>query len=384
MNILVTGADGFIGKNLCLHIAERDDLKVLPFTRQHTLNDLPKLVAQADAVIHLAGINRPQDPAEFKEGNADLTVALCQALSDTKRAIPVLYSSSIQAELPNAYGQSKLAAEQALLSYGQSSGASVFLYRLPNVFGKWARPNYNSAVATFCHNIAQGLPIQINDPDAVVRLVYVDDVIASFFEVLASIRSGAKLSAHTRVDDSTRLTEVSPVYQITVGELSTQIQAFKDSRDTLITENVGNGLIRALYSTYVSYLKPEQFSYNVPKYGDDRGVFVEMLKTKDAGQFSFFTAHPGITRGGHYHHSKTEKFLVIKGQACFRFRHMFTGEFYELFTNGDQPEIVETVTGWTHDITNVGDDEMVVMLWANEIFDREKPDTYACPVGTEA
>ena len=227
-------------------------------------------------------------------------------------------------------------------------------------------------VATFCHNISQGLPIQINDPDGQVTLVYIDDVINSFLQVM-----------HGKLTQ-TGFVEIEQQYQVTLGALAEQIKAFKDSRDSLITENVGTGFMRALYATYVSYLKPEQFSYRVPRYGDERGVFVEMLKTKQAGQFSFFTAHPGITRGGHYHHSKTEKFLVIKGKACFRFRHIMTNEFYELYTSGEQPEVVETVTGWAHDITNVGEEEMIVLLWANEIFDRSKPDTFARPVGPEA
>jgi UDP-2-acetamido-2,6-beta-L-arabino-hexul-4-ose reductase len=370
MRVLITGANGFVGKNLQLHLVERSNVEVLCFTREHTPADLLRLVAQADLIFHLAGVNRPQDPAEFQQGNVDLTKALCDALQQSGKATPVVYSSSIQAEADNPYGASKRAAENALLAFAKESGAPVFIYRLANVFGKWARPNYNSAVATFCHNISQGLPIQINDPSALINLVYIDDVVKSFLQVM-----DGQLTP-------TGFVEIFPLYQITVGALAEQLQAFKDSRDSLVTENVGNGLVRALYSTYVSYLRPEQFSYQVPKYGDERGVFSEMLKTKDAGQFSFFTAHPGITRGGHYHHSKTEKFLVIKGQACFRFRHMMTGEFYELRTNGEQPEIVETVTGWTHDITNVGDDEMIVMLWANEIFDRENPDTYARPVGT--
>ncbi|NLD01521.1 MAG: capsular polysaccharide biosynthesis protein CapF [Gammaproteobacteria bacterium] len=369
MRVLITGANGFVGKNLQLHLAERSDVEVLCFTREHTQADLQQLVVEADLVFHLAGVNRPQDPAEFQQGNADLTQSLCEALQASGKAIPVVYSSSIQAEADNPYGASKRGAEDALLAFAKSTGAPVFIYRLPNVFGKWARPNYNSAVATFCHNISQGLPIQVNDRSAQVNLVYIDDVVESFLAVLDGTLT------------QSGFVEVKQQYQVTVGELAEQIQAFKDSRDNLITENVGTGLVRALYSTYVSYLKPEQFSYQVPQHGDERGVFVEMLKTKDAGQFSFFTAHPGITRGGHYHHSKTEKFLVIKGKACFRFRHMMTGEFYELYTSGKQSEIVETVTGWTHDITNVGDDEMVVMLWANEIFDREKPDTYAKPVG---
>lgn len=369
MRVLITGANGFVGKNLQVHLSERSDVEVLCFTREHPQADLQQLVAEADLVFHLAGVNRPEDPTEFQQGNADLTQRLCDALQESGKTIPVVYSSSIQALADNPYGASKRIAEEALLDFAKSSGAPVFIYRLPNVFGKWARPNYNSAIATFCHNISQGLPIKVNDPSAQVNLVYIDDVVESFLAVLDGTLT------------QSGFVEIEQQYNVTVGELAEQIQAFKVSRKSLITENVGNGLSRALYSTYVSYLKPEQFSYNVPKYGDERGVFVEMLKTKDAGQFSFFTAHPGITRGGHYHHSKTEKFLVIKGKACFRFRHMMTGESYELHTSGEQPEIVETVTGWTHDITNVGDDEMMVMLWANEIFDREKPDTYAKLVG---
>ena len=381
MKVLITGANGFVGKNLQLHLSERSDVEVSCFTRDHNESDLQGLVADVDIVFHLAGINRPKDPAEFKQGNTDLTQSLCKALQAANKKIPVVYSSSIQAAAENPYGDSKRAAEDELLAHSEKTGSPVFIYRLPNVFGKWARPNYNSAVATFCHNISQGLPIQINDPSAQINLVYIDDVIASFLQIIDN-KIDRQLVNSVPVKDG--FVEIEQQYYISVGDLADQIQAFKDSRDTLITENVGSGLVRALYSTYVSYLEPKQFSYQVPKYGDERGVFVEMLKTKDAGQFSFFTAHPGITRGGHYHHSKTEKFLVIKGKACFRFRHMMTGEFYVLHTTGEQPEIVETVTGWTHDITNVGDDEMVVMLWANEIFDRENPDTYAKPVGTEA
>lgn len=372
MRVLVTGAHGFIGKNLQMHLRERGGVEIVAFTRQHREADLPDLLEGVEWVFHLAGINRPQDPSEFVTGNADLTQALCDAVKETGRDIPVVYTSSIQVERDNDYGTSKRAAEEALLKLNETTGCPVYLYRLPNVFGKWARPNYNSVVATFCHNIARDLPVQINDPQAVIKLVYIDDVVASFVALLDG------------VERSMPFAEVNPVYEITVGELADQLRRFKATRDNLITEPVGTGLTRALYSTYVSYLPPESFTYTVPQHGDERGVFVEMLKTPDAGQFSFFTAHPDVTRGGHYHHSKTEKFLVIKGEACFRFRHMLTGEFYELFTSGDKPEIVETVPGWTHDITNVGKDELVCMLWANEIFDRENPDTFACPVGTKA
>ncbi|WP_432697806.1 UDP-2-acetamido-2,6-beta-L-arabino-hexul-4-ose reductase [Marinobacterium sp. YM272] len=371
MRVMVTGAKGFIGKNLLMHLREKGDFEVVAFTREHSEHDLPKLLEGIDWVVHLAGINRPEDPAEFQTGNADFTQALSDAVEQVGRNIPIIYSSSIQVDRDNDYGNSKRGAEDSLLALNEKTGNPVYIYRLPHVFGKWARPNYNSAVATFCHNIARDLPVQINDPDAVINLVYVDDVIASF---LSLMESG---------DQKGPFVEVGPTYHITVSELAEQLNRFKATRDNLVTEPVGKGLVRALYSTYVSYLPPESFTYRVPQHSDDRGVFVEMLKTADAGQFSFFTALPGVTRGRHYHHSKTEKFLVIKGEACFRFRHMLTGEFYELFTSGESPEIVETVPGWTHDVTNVGDTELVCMLWANEIFDRENPDTFAFPVGTK-
>ena len=368
MKILLTGADGFIGKNLRIALSERDGYEVLPVTRMTTAAELGQLAAMADAVIHLAGVNRPHDPVEFTTGNADFTLQLCAALRAGGRAVPVAFASSIQADRNNLYGSSKLAAEQILSAYSTDTGAPVAIYRLANVFGKWCRPNYNSAVATFCHNIARGLPIQINDASAEVRLVYVDDVVRSLLEFLAAPCQGVIYA------------EAGPVYSSTVGELARQIEAFGEVRHSLLTERVGEGLVRALYATYVSYLPPEAFSYSVTKHSDARGVFVEMLKTKDSGQFSFFTAHPGVTRGGHYHHSKTEKFLVIKGQAHFKFRHIVTNETYGLDTSGEQAMIVETIPGWSHDITNIGHDELVVMLWANEIFDRTHPDTVACKV----
>ena len=371
--ILITGANGFVGKNLQLHLSERKDIQVRCFTRANTVDELPALLNGADFVFHLAGVNRPQDPAAFVVGNAGLTQALCTALAQvattTGRKVPVVFASSIQAAQDNAYGQSKRAAEDALFALQHEYGVPVHVFRLPNVFGKWARPNYNSAVATFCHNTARGLPITVSDPAASLTLVYVDDVVQRFIHLL----DGADAAL-----DAAGFATVAPQYSTTVGALAAQIQAFKESRNNLVTERVGTGLVRALYSTYVSYLPVEEFAYTVPQHGDARGVFVEMLKTPDCGQFSYFTAHPGITRGGHYHHSKTEKFLVIKGCARFKFRHMHTGETHTLDTSGEQAQVVETVPGWTHDITNIGSDELVVMLWANEIFDRERPDTFAC------
>lgn len=374
MKVLITGADGFVGKNLRLHLAERKDIEVLCFTRAHKTADLPGLLNQVDFVFHLAGVNRPQNPADFTSGNSNLTRELCAAIQSTgKQQIPVVYTSSIQAAQNNPYGVSKHEAEDTLFELQEQHGNPAHVFRLPNVFGKWCKPNYNSAVATFCHNIARDLPIQVNDPNAALTLVYVDDVIDRFIQLM----DGAPPASNTNTKG---FDTVNPCYNTTVGGVVSTLLSFKASRDTLVTEKVGTDFGRALYSTYVSYLPKDKFTYSVPQHGDPRGVFVEMLKTPDCGQFSYFTAHAGVTRGGHYHHSKTEKFLVIKGQARFKFRHMHTGEQHELITTGEKPEIVDTVPGWTHDITNIGEDEMIVMLWANEIFDRNKPDTFNCPL----
>ncbi len=373
MRVLITGASGFVGRNLQLRLRERRDVQVVCFTRDQHSKQLAGLLDGVDFVFHLAGVNRPKDPKEFTTGNADLTRELCKAVAAvarlTGRTIPILYASSTQASQDNAYGRSKREAEDALMATAQDPLVPVHLFRLPNVFGKWCLPNYNSVVATFCHNIARDLPIQVNDPQATLTLVYIDDVIGQFVQLM----DGAVPKA-----GSGGFATVRPCYDTTVGELAALIRSFRESRRSLVMERVGAGLVRALYATYVSYLPVDAFAYDVPQHEDRRGVFVEMLKTPDCGQFSFFTAHPGVTRGGHYHHSKTEKFLVIKGQARFRFRHMETGQMHELETSGNRPQVVETVPGWTHDITNTGADEMVVMLWANEIFDRTRPDTYDC------
>ena len=371
-HVLISGANGFIGKNLVVRLAELPGYSVSAFVRGDDVAQLPELVSKSDAVIHLAGENRPADESAFAQVNTGLTVALCNAIAHEVRShgrkIPLLLASSTQAERDNPYGKSKLAAEQAVQALADSTGNPCVVFRLPGVFGKWCKPNYNSVVATFCHNIARGLPIQINDPSASVRLVYVDDVVSALIAALDSPAAGFMHDV------------VQPEYAVTLGELASQIRAFNDCRTNLQTERVGTGLVRALYATYVSYLPNEKFAYEVPQYADPRGVFVEMLKTPDCGQFSYFTAHPGVTRGGHYHHTKTEKFLVIKGTALFRFRHLLTDELVELRTSGDKPEVVDTIPGWAHDITNVGSDEMVVMLWANENFDRERPDTVASKV----
>jgi len=375
MRVLCTGASGFIGLNLQLRLRERKDVEVVCFSHEQPTEILETLLQGVDFVFHLAGVNRPQDSTEFDSGNAKFTHLLCKAVAATARRvgkpIPILYPSSTQATQDNPYGRSKREAERALSLVAKSPFTPAYVFRLTNVFGKWCRPNYNSVVATFCHNVSRNLPIQIIDSRAKLSLVYIDDVVERFVEVMDGV---------SPTPDIDGFMTVQPEYPTTVGEVGRLLRAFRDSRQSLTTERVGSGFVRALYSTYVSYIPVEAFAYEIPQHTDRRGVFVEMMKTPDCGQFSFFTVHPGATRGGHYHHGKTEKFLVIKGEALFRFRHMYTGQRHQVEATGRQPTIVESVPGWTHDITNTGPEETVVMLWANEIFDRVRPDTHECPL----
>jgi UDP-2-acetamido-2,6-beta-L-arabino-hexul-4-ose reductase len=368
MTILVTGAHGFIGKHLVARLRELDR-RFVEVTRSTSAEQLVEEARKASFVFHLAGVNRPKLEAEFVAGNVDYTESLCAELAKQSRPVPLVYASSIQAAADNAYGRSKRAGEEIAIDYGRRTGSPVYVLRLPNVFGKWCKPHYNSAVATFCHQIARGLPITVNDPAAPLRLTYIDDLVDNLT---------ALLSATTKPGS----VDVAPIYETTVGAVVSILQEFELSRSSLVTARVGQGLTRALYSTYVSYLPPERFAYSVPQYSDPRGVFVEMLKTPDCGQFSYFTAGPGVTRGEHYHHTKTEKFLVIQGAARFQYRHLLTGQTCELTVRGGEARIVESIPGWAHNITNVSDDVLVVMLWASEIFDRAKPDTVAMKVAS--
>jgi len=367
MNVLVTGANGFIGKNLVIRLNELG-IKTESYNRENSIQDLPALFKKTNFIVHLAGENRPVDDKDFDVVNTGLTMSICDALRSSGENTPIILASSTQAEIENAYGKSKLSAEAAVKTLEIDTGCPVHVYRLPGVFGKWCKPNYNSVVATFCHNISHNLPIRVSNPSFELNLVYIDDVVEEFVQIIQGQQ------------DNKKELSVQPEYKIKLGDLVTQIELFREGRDSLISERVGDGLTRKLYSTYVSYLSPNQFAYSMPSYGDERGMFAEMLKTKDSGQFSFFTAKPGVIRGGHYHHSKTEKFLVVQGEAKFGFRHIISNENYEIITSGKELKIVETVPGWSHDITNVGVEDVVVMLWANEIFDPDNPDTIACKV----
>jgi len=362
MKVLVTGANGFIGRNLIIRLNELG-IQVLTYTRDNLIRDLEGLIVDADFIVHLAGENRPKEEQDFDVVNVGLTTSIRDALHFLDKSTPIILASSIQADLDNAYGKSKLDAEVIVKELEIDTGSPVYVYRLPGVFGKWCRPNYNSVVATFCHNIGRNLPIQINDLYSELRLVYIDDVVEEFIEVIQGKKRDKKNLS------------VQPEYKIKLGDLADQINTFKESRKSLILEEVGSGLVRKLYSTYLSYLSPEQFVYSIPSYSDKRGVFAEVLKTKSSGQISFFTVKQGATRGGHYHHSKTEKFLVIQGKAKFGFRHVVTDKTHEIITTSKSLKIVETVPGWSHNITNIGTEEMVVVLWANETFDPNNPDT---------
>lgn len=359
--VAITGAEGFIGRNLTVRLRELD-IDMIPLVRDSAPDAWFDAAATADAVVHLAGANRPSDPADFMRINHGTADRLAEAVTAAKRAPRIVYASSSRATEDTDYGRSKLAGEHRLEELGRVTGAPIHILRLRNVFGKWSRPNYNSAVATFCHNVARGLPIKVNDPAAPLSLVYIDDVVATIVRILnGEVAPG--------------IASVEPVYQTTVGDVAETISGFRRDRDENLIDSVGTGLKRALYATYVAALPLEEFSYPLAVHGDVRGAFSEMLKTRTSGQFSFFTAHPGVTRGGHYHHSKTEKFLVVAGKARFRFRHILSDETHMIDVCGDQPVVVETVPGWAHDITNIGETTLVSLLWANEIFDRARPDT---------
>lgn len=367
MKVVVTGADGFLGKNLVSHLSELPGLDLQLFTRSNALDQLPEFIDGASIVYHLIGVNRPKNTEEFAEGNVGITMALARAVASSSSKPHVVFASSVHAEQATPYGVSKYEAEQALISLAQQEGVPLSIYRFPNIFGKWSRPNYNSVIATFCHNIARELPIEISDPDSEISVVYIDDVVSFLI---------TKLFERTP-DSETIYESVSPIYNITVGKLAKKIHKFQEDRKAGIVDNTGRGLDRALYSTFIAHLPKESFKYQLVQHVDARGRFAEVLKTRESGQMSFFTAGEGVTRGGHYHHTKSEQFLVIRGEALFKFRCLATGEEFEIETVGGTPEVVQTIPGWVHDITNIGTSELVVMLWANEIFDPENPDTFA-------
>lgn len=365
MKILVTGSKGFVGKNLVVELKNCGFNEIYEFDRESTLESLEKYTKDCDFVFHLAGVNRPQDEKEFMEGNFGLTSQLLNFLKKNENHAPILITSSIQAERDNPYGRSKKAGEDLLFKYQHETGAPVYVYRLPNLFGKWSRPNYNSVVATFCHNIARGLDIKINDPETELTLCYIDDVLEEFFRALDG--------KPTKQGD---FCTVPITHKIKLGKLAELIQSFKESRNNLRIPDMSDPLTKKLYSTYLSYLPKDEFAYNLKMHTDHRGSFTEFIRTPDRGQVSINISKPGITKGNHWHHTKNEKFLVVSGEGLIRFRKIGSDEIIEYRVSGEKLQVIDIPTGYVHSIVNVGDTDLVTVMWANECFDPEKPDTY--------
>ena len=369
--VLVTGASGFVGLNLCVSLSRYKNLKILRAGRETSLEALGEMVRSADFIFHLAGVNRSENDDEFISTNVNLTEAITCFLRETGKKTPIVFSSSIHCGRSDIYGKSKGLAEAALIEFQAGSDSPVYIFRFPNIFGKWSKPDYNSVVSTFCYNIARNKTIKIDDEDAELTLIHIGDVITSFLNLMKNPIPGLNIF------------EKIEAHKVTVGQLAEMLHSYKRDRSNLRIGSVGSGFERQLYATFISYLPNSAFKYSVPRHSDDRGTFVEMLKTPNSGQISFFTAFPGVTRGGHYHHVKTEKFIVISGKARFCFKNIVTGEFLAFEVSGVKSEIIESIPGWSHDVKNVGDTELIVMVWANEIFDIDKPDTVARTIKDE-
>ena len=364
MRFLITGANGFVGKNLVCELRNKgyDDLYLYDLDTDPSLLDI--YTKDCDFVFHLAGVNRPKELEEFMEGNFGFTDTLLASLKKNNNTCPVLITSSIQATLDNPYGKSKKAGEDLLFEYAKETGSTIHVFRLPNVFGKWCRPNYNSAVATFCYNIARDLPVTVNDPDVVMNLVYIDDVIQAFLSALKD-----------DVIKEEGFCKVPTAHTVKLGKIVELLEGFKDSRTTLSVPDMTDGFAKALYSTYLSYLPEDGFSYPLKMNIDNRGSFTEILRTEERGQFSVNVSKPGITKGNHWHHSKNEKFLVVSGRALIQFRKIGTTEILDYHVSSEKLEVVDIPPGYTHNIINEGKEDLVTFMWANEPFDPENPDT---------
>ncbi len=366
--VVVTGSKGFIGRNLMEALNRYPEVEVQGFDIDNSFEDLANALVEADVVFHLAGINRPERVEEYEEGNHLFTKKLCNILEEANKTPLVVFSSSIQVELDNPYGKSKLRAEEALRDWSKRTDAGVEIFRLKNVFGKWCRPNYNSVVATFCHNIARGLPISISDTAKEIELVYIDDVISAFVDCLEKPPQGDEYK------------DVSPSFCITLGELANQIKMFKDIRQSLLLPDFSNPFTKRLYATYLSYLKENDFSYQLEIREDARGQLAEFLKQAHFGQIFISRTKPGIIRGNHYHHTKVEKFLVVEGNAVIRFRKIDGTDIIEYRVSGKDFKVVDIPPGYTHNIENVGQGELITLFWADEVFDPKDSDTYRLDV----
>ncbi len=374
MKVLVTGAKGFIGRNLISELERRENVEVMPFDIDSPAEALEEYCRECNFVFNLAGVNRPEHTEEFMEGNFGFASTLVQTLKKYQNTCPIMNSSSIQAALDNPYGKSKKAGEDMLYAYGKEVGAEVYVYRFPNVFGKWCRPNYNSAVATFCNNIANGLPIQVNDRSTVMHLVYIDDVVEELLQALDR-------HPHLNPDG---YCYVPTVHEVTLGEIVDLLYSFKESRENLMIPDMTEGsFAKKLYSTYLSYLPTDGFSYPLLMHEDARGSFTEILKSADRGQVSINISKPGIVKGNHWHHTKNEKFVVVSGRGLIQFRKIGSDEIIEYHVSGERLEVVDIPTGYTHNIINEGDTDMVTLMWCNECFNPDKPDTIYEPVVRE-
>ncbi|NTW71217.1 MAG: capsular polysaccharide biosynthesis protein CapF [Eubacteriaceae bacterium] len=366
MKILVTGAHGFVGKNLIEELKKNGEHTIYSFDRENSQEDLELYAKECEFVFHLAGVNRPVEEKEFMEGNFGFTSDLLKALKRHNSQASVLITSSIQAELDNPYGKSKKAGEDLIFEYSEETGARVFVYRLPNLFGKWSRPNYNTVVATFCYNLARDMEIKINDPDAEMKLVYIDDLIEDFIRKLQSeIDSGGR-----------QILSIDTVYTVKLGKIAELIYSFKSSRENKYIPDMSDGFTKKLYSTYLSFIPENNFSYNLKMNVDERGSFTEFIKTSDRGQVSVNISKPGITKGNHWHHTKNEKFLVVSGEGIIRFRKVGAQEIIQYKVSGEKLQVVDIPVGYTHNISNTGTNDMVTIMWVNECFDPGKPDTY--------
>lgn len=372
MKVLITGAKGFIGKNLVSTLDREDKYEIICIDRENSKEELEKGVLDSDFIVHLAGINRPKNEEEFFKGNTGLTEEIIEILKKNNKNTSILITSSIQADLDNAYGQSKKGAEEALIKYMADTKGNVFIFRLPNVFGKWCRPNYNSAIATFCHNIAREEEVWISDPSKEMTLVYIDDVVRNIKNVIDN--EANYIPGYQNVDIE---------HKATLGEIVDLINSFKESRKSLMIPNMENELTKKLYSTYLSYLPENDFSYPLKMNVDNRGSFTEFIKSKDRGQVSVNISKPGITKGNHWHDTKNEKFLVVSGEGVIRFRKVDSEEIIEYKVSGEKLEVVDIPVGYTHSIINTGERDMVTIMWVNEIFNPEKPDTIYLEVENE-
>lgn len=369
--VLVTGAKGFIGKNLVSTLKLNNDIEVKTFDTEDNDKILEIYLKEVDFIFHLAGINRPKNDEEFTVGNVGLTQKIISKLESFNKNIPILITSSIQAELDNAYGISKKQAEESIIEYSKKNLAPVYIFRLPNVFGKWCRPNYNSVVATFCNNIANDIEITINDENKELELVYIDDVVKKFISTMEDYLEENKEDILKQY-----YYKISVSFKVTLGELARKIYDFKESRKTLMVPNLEDDFTKNLYSTYLSYIPVDKFSYPLKMNIDNRGSFTEFLKSSDRGQVSINISKPGITKGNHWHHTKNEKFLVVSGEGVIQFRRIDSEEIIEYKVSGEKLEVVDIPVGYTHNIINTGETDMVTVMWVNEIFNPEKPDTY--------